>query len=207
MKKIISYLLIATLFTGSFCFSDITETKALEKKEYVTNEKLSKEEELDLLNKYDTVTVYSSGTHSTMTILDESTSKYGFVGYHPQTPNWKTATGYSVSTSKTVSFKVSLNYNVTNDFSIKIGAAASNTTTHSDVYDLTDAEKNLVRNKGYRTRLGVYAKVKREVVNYKIYDNATGQLLQNFNHATITTWDGAGVKGEVDYRVELKKIE
>lgn len=26
--------------------------------------------------------------------------------------NWKTATGYFVSTSKTVSFKVSLNYNI-----------------------------------------------------------------------------------------------
>lgn len=119
--------------------------------------------------------------------------------------NWKTATGYFVSTSKTVSFKVSLNYNVTNDFSVKIGAA-SNTTTHSDIYDLTDAEKKLVRNKGYRTRLGVYAKVRGKVVNYKIYDNAIGQLLQNFNYAYITTWDKIGVQGEVDYRVELKRF-
>lgn len=204
MKKI-SCLLISILMVCSVGFCNITQANALDNKnEYITYEKLTIDEELRLLEDYDSVTVYRSGTHSTSTILSDKTTAYGFIGYHPDTSIWDTATGYSVSTSKTVKFEISLNYKVTNDTTIKIGAASSNTSTFSRVYTLTDDEIKSVRYDGNRTKLGVYAKVRKKVVNYKIYDNTTGLLLQNFNYAYITTWDGDGVQNKVDYRVELK---
>lgn len=189
----------------SVCFCSLTQAKALDKKdEYITCENLSNEQEAKLLDKYNSVTVYRSGTHSKTTVLSDKTSSYGFIGYHPDTPNWSTATGYSVSSSKTVSFNISVNYEITNKASIKIGAAASNTTTFSKIYNLTNKEIDSIRNHGNRSRLGVFAKVRKKVVNYKIYDNTTGLLLQDYNYAYITTWDGDGNINEVDYHVQLK---
>lgn len=209
MKKI-SYLLTATLIICSVCFSNVIQIKALDNEnkdnenKYVTYEELTKDEELKLLDEYDSVTVYRSGTHSTTSVISDKTTSYGFIGYHPDTPRWDTATGYSVSRSKTVNFNITFSYNITNDTNIKIGAAASDTTTFSKIYNLTDKEIASIRYNNNRSRLGVYAKVRRQVVNYKIYDNTTGLLLQNFNYGYVTTWDGDGNINEVDYSVELK---
>ena len=205
MKKIISYLLICTLCTCSMFILNINETKALEKNDaYVTHDNLTAEEKMKLLDEYNSVVVYRSGTHSTDTVLSDKTDPYGFIGYHPNTPNWTTATGYSVSSSKTVNFNISVSFNIKNAATIKIGAASSSTKTFSNIYTLTDKEIDSIRNKGNRSRLGVYAKVRKKVVNYKIYDNATGLLLQDYNYVYLTTWDADNNINEVDYHVKLK---
>lgn len=208
-KKICSLFIMVSMVICCSLFTIVNNVIALENSEYISYCELTLAQEKELLEKYEQVTVYPnglqrSGTHSTSSILSSTTSPYGFVDYHPDTPIWDTATGYSVSRSKSRSFNIEVNVKVTNSTSIKIGAAAADTSTFSKIYGFTDAEVNSIRYHGNRSRLGVYAKVKKEIWHYKVYDNTSGQLLNEYNYAYITTWDGENNLGEVDYKALLK---
>lgn len=211
MKLKIKNLIVSSLSIFLFISTNLIRISALEN-EYISLTPLSNDEISKLLETYEYVTVYNnqsartSGTHSTYSVKNSSTSNYAFVNYHPNSTRWSTATGYSISSSKTVSFNIAVTFtNYDGTASIKIGAAASSTTTYSESFELTDADKVKVNKNGYRTRLGVYAKVKREVWHYKVYDNASGALINEFDQPYVTTWDAEGIKNEVDYKIRLKK--
>lgn len=206
MKKL-TILLVSFVTAFSFLFGFNVLDVSAQENQYVSYEPVSDERMAELLDEYDSVKIYSrarSGTHSVTRRVYDKTFPYSRIGYHPDTPRWTSATGYSVSKTKSRSFSISVSAsNVTKTASISIGAASTSSETFTYQFGLTDSEINQVRNQGKLTRLGVYAKVQKQMFEADIYDNVTGQRLSTTTYPHVTTWDKAGNKGEVSYYINL----
>lgn len=205
MKKI-TIMLVSLITAFSFLFGFNISNVNAQEDQYVSYEPISEERMSELLDEYDSVKVYSnarSGTHSVTRCIYDKSFSYGRIGYHPDTPRWTSATGYSVSKTKSRNFSISVTAGVTKNASITIGAAASNTETFAYQFGLTNAEIEQVRRGEKLTRLGVFASTRKQMFEADIYDNTSGQLLSKTTYAYVTTWDSAGNKGEVSYHVCL----
>ncbi len=102
------------------------------------------------------------------------------------------------------SFSIRVSANVTKSVAISIGVGYSSTSSSSKNYELTNAQKAKVNSGKGVSRLDVYAKVRKQMWPYKVYDNALGILISEFDASYVTTWNAHGEKGKVSYQIRYK---
>ena len=201
--------MILTLLLGS----NVTGIHAAEnegEKVYTSQKSLSKEEMINIFSQgYTKIIAYdndtsspkstrSSGTHSVTTCTTMKKRGYDYLGYSKQCFQET----YTSVTKSSGSYSLSIGFGGVS-ISVPIENMKNGGTTGS--YSLTDADKTKVRDKNYYSCLRFRCYATYAKYTSRIYDNASGALLQTTNYDHTYTYKSNKGSG-LDYYLVARSL-
>ena len=202
MKKIlIALTTVFMLFSGS-----LLPVLAIEENEqsevYTSYKELSEEEMTEIFLKgYKKIICYdqsrSSGTHSVTTCTEMKKRNYDYVGYS-KSCFYKTYTSVNL-TSSSSSISIALG-----GISVSVDVSNATSVDGSGAFELTDAEKTKVKSGDYFSCLRARGYLTKATYSSKIYDNATGQLINTTTYTHTYTFGKNTDDTELNYYLVIR---